>query len=46
VEAQFADDFSNGDLYDAWNHILSHTTAAHAQLTHEWLSSWWEGRFP
>ena len=42
MEAQFADDFSNGDLYDAWNHILSHTTAAHAQLTHEWLSSCWD----
>jgi len=42
VEAQFAEDFSNGDLYDSWNDIMSQTTAAHAQLTHEWLSSWWE----
>ena len=42
MEAQLADNFSNGDLYDAWNHILSHTTAGHVQLTHEWLSSWWE----
>jgi len=35
-------DFANAKLYDAWNDILSQTDDANVQLTHEWLSSWWE----
>lgn len=42
MEAQFIDDLSNGDLHASWDALLSQTTAAHAQLTHEWLSSCWE----
>lgn len=42
MEAHFADDFSSGDLHTSWNEILAQTPAAHAQLTHEWLSSCWE----
>ena len=42
MEVQFANDFSNGNLYDSWNEILSQTAYANIQLTHEWLSSWWE----
>ena len=42
MEAQVTNDFSNGNLYDSWNRILSQTDNANAQLTHEWLSSWWE----
>lgn len=42
MEVQFANDFSNGNLYDSWNEILSQTADANVQLTHEWLSSWWE----
>ena len=42
MEVQFANDFSNGNLYDSWNEILSQTPDTNIQLTHEWLSSWWE----
>jgi len=42
VEVRFANDFSNGNLYDSWNDILSQAADANVQHTHEWLSSWWE----
>lgn len=42
MEAQVTNDFSNGNLYDSWNEILSQMDNANAQLTHEWLRSWWE----
>jgi CelD/BcsL family acetyltransferase involved in cellulose biosynthesis len=42
VEAHLTNNFSNGNLYDSWNEILSQTTCANIQLTYEWLSSWWE----
>ncbi|MFC1633558.1 GNAT family N-acetyltransferase [Planctomycetota bacterium] len=42
MEVRLADDFSNGNLYDSWNDILSQAADANAQLTHEWLSSCWE----
>ena len=42
MEVKFANDFSNGNLYDSWNDILSQVADANAQLTHEWLSSCWE----
>lgn len=42
MEARLVDDWSNGDLQPSWDALLSQTTAAHAQLTQEWLSSCWE----
>lgn len=42
MEVRLADNFSNGNLYDSWNEILSQAADANAQLTHEWLSSCWE----
>lgn len=42
MEVKFANDLSDVNLYDAWNEILSQTDNANVQLTHEWLSSWWE----
>ena len=42
MEVKFINDFSNADLYESWDEILSQTVNANIQLTHEWLSSWWE----
>jgi CelD/BcsL family acetyltransferase involved in cellulose biosynthesis len=42
VEVRLTNDFSNGSLHDSWNDILAQMPGANAQLTHEWLSSWWE----
>ena len=42
MDVQLADNFSNSQLYDSWNDILSQAPDANAQLTHEWLSSYWE----
>ncbi len=42
MEVRLADAFVNDDLREAWEGILSRTTAGHAQLTREWLGSWWE----
>jgi CelD/BcsL family acetyltransferase involved in cellulose biosynthesis len=42
MEVNFTNDLSDVNLYDSWNEILSQTENANVQLTHEWLSSWWE----
>jgi CelD/BcsL family acetyltransferase involved in cellulose biosynthesis len=42
MEVKYANDLSDVNLYDSWNEILSQTANANVQLTHEWLSSWWE----
>ena len=42
MEVQCSSDFLNGRLCAAWNEILSETPEANAQLTYEWLCSWWE----
>ena len=42
MEVQLVDEFMNDDLRESWEDILSRTTAGHAQLTYEWLGSWWE----
>ena len=42
MDVKLANDFSNSLLYDSWNEILSRAACANIQLTHEWLSTWWE----
>jgi len=42
VEVKLASDFTSNRLCDSWNELLSRTTCANIQLTHEWLSTWWE----
>jgi CelD/BcsL family acetyltransferase involved in cellulose biosynthesis len=42
VRVQITNDFADRNLYDSWNEILSQPENANVQLTHEWLSTWWE----
>lgn len=42
MEAQLAEGFSNGALYEAWSQILCRTPGANPQITQEWLSTCWE----
>lgn len=42
MDVQRISGFSDSESYEPWNRILSQTSGANAQLTHEWLSSWWE----
>lgn len=42
MEVRLANDFSDDDLREAWGDLLSQNVVAGAQLTREWLSSWWE----
>lgn len=42
MHAQLVNDFSNADLCEAWDDLLLQSDGANAQLTREWLGSWWE----
>jgi len=42
MEVKLASDFTSNRLCDSWNELLSRTDYANIQLTHEWLSTWWE----
>lgn len=42
MEIRFLNDFTNNNLHNFWNEILSQSNDANIQLTYEWLSIWWE----
>ncbi len=42
MDVRLANGFSDDNLYHSWSALLSQATDANAQLTHEWLSTYWE----